>query len=543
MNIADEYLVRKAEISDLPQIHELVRDSYLILATLVDETMREAQVEAIESSLKFVVTGELSESEFEKNYFSSYGFYFWVAEERKTGMIGGCVGLRRHTSDIAELCRMAVASKLRGQSLGQRLVSALTEYSIETGVLQIYLTTGNPKAARFYEKVGFVDVAPPGSSASRMYRYLGERIIRKVSIIGGTHGNERLGVMLVNNWSMNNKPIKRSTFETTVLIGNPIATKLNSRYCDKDLNRQFMGKRPDFDDIRDDDKDSVEITRSAELNHILGPKGSINEPYGCDFIIDLHSTNSNIGILAMISGADHDYHALRIAHHLQSDGRFHDLRVSSSIGHKSSSYSVDSISPYGLAFEVGPVIHGTVSSELLERTRQLVEATLDCIEARNQQLISAAGGSQHVIRSQFRDIVQVYTPSSSSSSSSSSFSLDLPTSSSTDYPSSTNTLSSLICGKQPFTLIDCYIPAATVRYPDISDFNENNEDNEEDQEDDSDVEEEDIPPLASGGHSPLSRVPHPDRDTYSSFNTRHELTNLSVRFEYVLKHNIDNLCQ
>lgn len=58
---------------------------------------------------------------------------------------------------------------------------------------------------------------------------LGERVVKQVAIVGGTHGNERIGVELVDLWSKNNVEIKRSTFNSMVLLGNPSAVDLNVR--------------------------------------------------------------------------------------------------------------------------------------------------------------------------------------------------------------------------------------------------------------------------------------------------------------------------
>ena len=48
---------------------------------------------------------------------------------------------------------------------------------------------------------------------------------------------------------------------------------------------------------------------------------------------------------------------------------------------QSDSYSVDSITPSGIAFEVGPLVHGTVSSAVLETTRSLVLNALEYFDS------------------------------------------------------------------------------------------------------------------------------------------------------------------
>ena len=78
---------------------------------------------------------------------------------------------------------------------------------------------------------------------------------------------------------------------------------------------------------------------ALELNKKLGPKllpikfnevSTIKPKF--DFIIDLHTSNSNVGSVAMISGIEYDLHALRLAYHLSQT--FPGIRITSSIGEK-----------------------------------------------------------------------------------------------------------------------------------------------------------------------------------------------------------------
>eukprot|EP01034_Spumella_vulgaris_P034649 gene34649-42738_t len=213
-----------------------------------------------------------------------------------------------------------------------------------------------------------------------MCKYLGEKIMRHVTVVGGTHGNERVGVELVKQWRAKPDIIKRATFDTVAICGNPKAADANLRYVDEDMNRMFTG-----DCIST--ASHIEGTRARELNGMLGPKVlNYTEHTGTDFIVDLHSSNSNLGIVAMISSSEDDLTALRLSHYLKQT--FPELRVTTSPGRKHDSYSVDSISPNGIAFEIGPLVHGTISSPLLEATRQLVQHTLYFLDKRNIELIT-----------------------------------------------------------------------------------------------------------------------------------------------------------
>ena len=352
---------------------------------------------------------------------------------------------------------MAVNPNVRGCGLGNLLVNELKKYCDETGVLQVTLSTANPRAGNFYKKNGFVDLAPADSKVLRMIMYMGERVIRRVAIVGGTHGNERIGIELIRQWTSDRTALERSTFKTSVVLGNPVATKANMRYCDADMNRQFSKK--DIADRTDLSRTilptassiSAEVAQAVTLNEMLGPKGAINEQFGCDFIIDLHSSNSNVGLVGMINGADKDCHALRLSQYLLTERQedFPLLKITNSKTDKSESINVDSISPFGIAFEVGPIVHGTLSVELLDKTRDLVYASLDFIEAQNLKLLRAAAASSSVVpapldgcdvgvvRSQGRDIVLASHPA---------------------------TLQ-LIQKLPPFTEIDCYVEVSKIKYP------------------------------------------------------------------------------
>ena len=143
-----------------------------------------------------------------------------------------------------------------------------------------------------------------------MVFYLGEKIIRRVAILGGTHGNERIGPALVQWWVDHPDEITRPSFTTTTLVANPAAVRKNVRYVDSDLNRAFDTHAPP-------NPATEEGRRAAELDALLGPKVGPKGPAAADFIIDMHSTTSNMG-LTVILPSDHDLLALRVAAAMRS---------------------------------------------------------------------------------------------------------------------------------------------------------------------------------------------------------------------------------
>jgi hypothetical protein len=91
----------------------------------------------------------------------------------------------------------------------------------------------------------------------------------RIMVMGGLHGDETLGIDLVK--LIRNKPIAG----IEAIFGNPMATSVNARYIDQDLNRVFPGK-PDG---------CLEEVRAYQIMKIVE---------GYDFIIDFHNTTSDL---------------------------------------------------------------------------------------------------------------------------------------------------------------------------------------------------------------------------------------------------------
>jgi len=392
----DSVIIRTATNNDLPSIWQLILDSYI---AIIDST-HEAFLPYFEKAGYSVRESDLKDVE--QNYSLQHGAQFWVADHVEHGVVG-CVALKRINADEAELKRMAVNPKMRSLGIGKKLVDNLLAFAYEQKFSRIILTTINKRAAQFYKTCGFVSIRernipmPPAENVVgfSMVFYLADKLIRRVAILGGTHGNERLGVTLVQAWLEDAKALQHSTFSANVLITNEEATKRNVRYVDTDLNRCFTSGSPPAGD-------TVEGKRAAELLELLGPKSADGADCKTDFIIDMHSTTSNMG-LSLVLNAEHDVFARRVAHSLAQS--FPALKLTGSLGSKAETWSIDSISPSGLSIEVGPLAHGTIDFDLLDKTRSLVFATLDYIEQHNQRLLSLASAGASVASFAGRELV------------------------------------------------------------------------------------------------------------------------------------------
>jgi len=202
--------------------------------------------------------------------------------------------------------------------------------------------------------------------------------VNKVAIVGGTHGNERIGVHLVTHFTENPELVTRPSFSTSVVLSNTaaveaIGTGAGRRYVEEDLNRCFSNQRLNSEPC---DAESVEMKRARELDMLLGPKHS--EKPNSDFIFDLHSTTANTGVLLCYH--QHDTFSAALCSFLQS----RDPSVSLLLWPAGADLGLlPTVGRGGMTVEIGPMPHSTVNSTLLRRTMQLLQDSLDFIHQAN----------------------------------------------------------------------------------------------------------------------------------------------------------------
>ena len=197
-------------------------------------------------------------------------------------------------------------------------------------------------------------------------------MIKKLAITGGTHGNELTGVYLVKKWQKSPKLVERSSFTTVTQLMNQQAIKEVRRYIDHDLNRSFG-----LSALADNTLDSYEAKLAKELNALLGKKGSSNP--NVDFIVDLHTTTSNMGLSIVVSNESvTTWRAIAYLCQMQPK-----LKVYRWKGDIENAF-VDSIAPHGFAIEVGAVPQGVLRADLFLETEALVYHLLDFVEKENR---------------------------------------------------------------------------------------------------------------------------------------------------------------
>lgn len=195
--------------------------------------------------------------------------------------------------------------------------------------------------------------------------------IKRVAIVGGTHGNEFTGAYLVKKFERFPNLIKRSSFETLTLLANPKAFALGRRYVDCDLNRCFSKEK-----LSNPYPIASEDQQAQAIEKILGQKGNSN----VDFIIDLHSTTANMGLT--IIPVDKSPFNIRLAAYLCSINPLVNVYSWQQTGQESP--FLRSICQLGCTIEVGSIAQGVLNATLFEQTEKLIYAILNYLDAYNQ---------------------------------------------------------------------------------------------------------------------------------------------------------------
>jgi succinylglutamate desuccinylase len=102
-----------------------------------------------------------------------------------------------------------------------------------------------------------------------------------LGIVGGVHGDERVGARVVESWRDAACP-QPCAWQLRLVVGNPRALEAGTRYVDSDLNRAFGPEASAH---------GYEVTRAAAICDALG------EPRVC---LDVHQTHCDTPPLAVV---------------------------------------------------------------------------------------------------------------------------------------------------------------------------------------------------------------------------------------------------
>ncbi|MEM7716357.1 MAG: aspartoacylase [Cyanobacteria bacterium P01_A01_bin.68] len=188
--------------------------------------------------------------------------------------------------------------------------------------------------------------------------------IKKIALVGGTHGGELTGIFLVKKFQQSPHLIERYGFETVTFISNEKAVEVGTRYIDIDLNRAFNRQ-----DLKNPQLTNYEQSLAKKIAQRI-------EEEKIDLILDLHSTTSNMGLTVILHGDNPDL--LKMAGYLtQTNSK---VRILQHKLNKQSSYLISS-AELGITIEVGAIANGVLDAKLFQETENLIYAILDYLEA------------------------------------------------------------------------------------------------------------------------------------------------------------------
>lgn len=219
-------------------------------------------------------------------------------------------------------------------------------------------------------------------------------LINTIVVAGGTHGNERTGVRLVQKW-MEHPECYSSLCSAKVdlVLSNPEAVRLNRRYRDFDLNRAFSQTCLDVNA----DPQQYEFRRAKELNALYGPKGAATKT---DLLLDVHNTGSNMGNCLILSARDP--FTMRASAVLTQE--FKDAWIYYQPEERSASPYFGTVAKADVCIEIGPQQHGTLDAAIFEETERLVKRYLELAEEWNRGELQKRAPIKVDVYTQFKDL-------------------------------------------------------------------------------------------------------------------------------------------
>jgi aspartoacylase len=177
--------------------------------------------------------------------------------------------------------------------------------------------------------------------------------MKKVLVVGGTHGNEWIGATVVEKYATTFKS-KFPQLDLQFVFGNPEAYRISRRFKEEDLNRAFQ--------FLHETRDTYEHHRAREIKQQID-----QEP--C-FVIDLHTTTSNMGKTVIL--CHENQLNLFVAERASREVKDCRVILSPDPGRK---YLV-SQSDFGMMIEVGPIANSLIDGKILEETLEILDNIL-----------------------------------------------------------------------------------------------------------------------------------------------------------------------
>ncbi len=219
--------------------------------------------------------------------------------------------------------------------------------------------------------------------------------INTIVVAGGTHGNERTGVSLIEKWKAHPECYDKlcPSANVELVLCNPEAVRLNRRYHDFDLNRAFSQTCLDMTV----EPAPFEFRRARELNKIYGPKGANTRT---DLILDVHNTGANMGLCLILSARDS--FTMRASAVLTQE--FEDAWIYYQPEERSASPYFGTVAKADVCIEIGPQQHGTLNAAIFERSEKLVKRYLELADEWNRGELQKRAPIQVDVYTQLRDL-------------------------------------------------------------------------------------------------------------------------------------------
>ena len=191
--------------------------------------------------------------------------------------------------------------------------------------------------------------------------------INKVLLSAGIHGNEKTGIYLIKKLRQNSNSISRDSLAIETLLINTKAIALNRRYYQVDLNRCFNLQQINHN------HQYYEQSLAREIYHRV-------KQANFDFILDFHTSTSNIGLTLLLSNSNP--FNLQLAAYLSAlDPEIKIVRTDKT-GDKN---RFRHLFPFGFTVEMGAIAPNVIDPIWFKRGEKLIKQILNYIEQTNQQ--------------------------------------------------------------------------------------------------------------------------------------------------------------
>lgn len=224
------------------------------------------------------------------------------------------------------------------------------------------------------------------------------RLVHKILITAGTHGNEMSGIEYVKNLQANEQIHAQllgqtSDIDIELAIVNKLAVEKRTRYVEEDLNRQFSQEK-----LSALAGDNLEHQLAIEFNLAFGPK---YEPTR-DLVIDIHNTTSNMGPTLIILQSD-EFHQ-KMAQYVKANMPEAIILIEDHIPYKLHPY-LCTIGKTGIMIEVGPQPHSVLRPSAYLQTEEMTKLVVTFCDLWNKKTL----GHLDVVDA-FRLTEEVYFP-------------------------------------------------------------------------------------------------------------------------------------